>query len=66
METYKIIRFFQNGGPRTISRGNTLEEARAWCGNPETSSSTAKGKPAQKLTERRGPWFDGYDSEGKK
>jgi len=65
MDTYKIIRFFKNGGRRTISRGHTLEEARAWCGNPETSSSTAKGKPAQQLTERRGPWFDGYDSEGK-
>ena len=57
---YKIVRHFFNGTPRTIKTGLTLEEAQEHCQNPETSSSTAKGRPAKRLTEARGPWFDGY------
>lgn len=61
MTTYKIIRSYFKGGKRTIERGLTLEEAQAHCSNPETSSSTATSAKARRLTESRGPWFDGYD-----
>ena len=44
---YRIIRFRQNGKPRTIKNGLTLEEAQAHCSRDDT----------------RGPgWFDGYDT----
>ena len=59
--SYKIIRFFFNGGKRVIKRGPTLEQAQAHCSDPETSSTTAKGAAAKRRTKRRGPWFDGYD-----
>jgi hypothetical protein len=58
--SYEIIRFFKDGDSRTIKKGLTLEEVQAWCSHPETSSSTAQGKPAKNLTKRRGEWFDGY------
>ena len=65
MPTYKIIRnYFDDAEERhVIRRGLTLEEAQAHCKDPETSSSTAKSAAAVALTERAGPWFDGYDEE---
>ena len=62
--TYRIVRFFQNGPPHreVIASGYTLEEAQAHCSDPETSSKTAVGRAAQR-TNRRGPWFDGYERE---
>jgi hypothetical protein len=54
---YRIIRFRFNGSPRTIRQGLTLSEAQAHCRNPETSSTTAKGRNSRK----GGRWFDGYD-----
>lgn len=43
---YRIIRFRQNGNPRTIKSGLMLEEAQAHCSSEKT----------------HGPgWFDGYD-----
>ena len=43
---YRVIRFRQNGKPRTIKNGLTEAEAQAHCERPDT----------------RGPgWFDGYD-----
>jgi hypothetical protein len=41
----------------------TEEEARAWCNDPETSSSTAKGKKAQAMFAKYGEWFDGYTED---
>lgn len=60
---YKIVRSFQRDGKqkRTIRKGLTLEEAQAYCADPETSSSTAKSAKMKRYTERNGPWFDGYD-----
>lgn len=62
--TYKVIRMFQGGhAPYTVKTGLTLEEAQAHCSDPETSSSTATGQDERFLTERYGPWFDGYEDE---
>ena len=66
MTTYRIVRFYKDAGrahPRTITRGLTLEEARAHCSDPETSSSTATTPEAKARTAKLGPWFDGYESE---
>jgi hypothetical protein len=60
---YKIVRMFQRGGKRTIKSGLTKEAAMFHCKSPETSSSTATGSKARKLTAQRGPWFDGWDEE---
>ena len=58
---YKIVRMFFEGYPdQIIKRGLTLEAARAWCRDPETSSSTAKSKHAQRRLEKYGEWFDGF------
>jgi hypothetical protein len=60
-ERYKIIRFFKNGGPRVIKKNLTLAEVHDHCGDPETSSSTAKSAKARRYTATHGPWFDGFD-----
>ena len=59
---YKIIRFYYNTNisKRTIQTGLTLEEAQGHCNDPETSSSTAIGAKAARITRRNGQWFDGY------
>ena len=62
-ESFKIVRFYQRGGKRTLRTGLTEAEAQAHCRNPETNSKTATSAKARKLTEQRGPWFDGYDRE---
>lgn len=63
---YKIVRFYRdnallNGDVRAT--GLTLEEAKAHCNDPETSSSTATSAEAREHTERYGEWFDGWDAE---
>ena len=63
MATYKIVRNYFNGRPRTIARGLTLEEAQAYCKDPETSSRTATSSAAKARTRRMGAWFDGYTEE---
>jgi hypothetical protein len=63
-EYYRIVRMFQGNYPsETITSGLTLEEAQAWCRDPETSSTTATSAEALELTERVGAWFDGYESQ---
>ena len=64
-DTYKIIRHYRNAGirRRAIKTGLTLEEARAHCSDPETSSRTATGATARARTRRLGAWFDGYEAE---
>lgn len=56
--TYAIYRHYLKDGKVFIKGGLTLEEARAHCSDPETSSKTAT-KPDLS----RGPWFDGFDEE---
>lgn len=60
---YKIVRFYFKGGKRIINTGLTLEQAKTHCGNPETSSRTAKTARAKSVTRRNGPWFDGYTED---
>lgn len=64
-DTYRIVRMYfeRPGRNRTIARGLTLDEAQAHCKDPETSSRTCTKYENRKRTERRGPWFDGYDRE---
>ena len=62
-EKYKIVRMYFNGGSRTIETGLTLEQAQEHCRDPETSSKTATSYAARKRTERKGPWFDGYEKQ---
>ena len=66
MEGYCIVRFYQKTSlsPRkVIRRGLTLEEAQAWCQDPETSSSTCTSSAGRAHTDEHGPWFDGYTEE---
>jgi len=61
---YKIVRQFKArewNRTRVIRTGLTLEQAQAWCRDPETSSSTCKGWHKRKYSEVVGPWFDGYE-----
>ena len=58
---YKIVRYYFREYPkRTIKSGLTLEQAQKHCADPNTSSSTATSAKAKRLTQQRGPWFDGY------
>jgi hypothetical protein len=64
MQTYTITRLFRDSPRRrVVKRGLTLEEARAHCSNPETSSSTCTSAEGTRRTERFGPWFDSYSAE---
>lgn len=63
MDTYKIVRMYFRGGRRTIDTGMTLGEAKAHCGNPETSSRTATSAAARARTRKMGDWFDGFERE---
>jgi hypothetical protein len=64
-EKYKIVRFYKDRHPnkRTITTGLTLEQAQAWCNNPETSSSTCTNKAGKARTRKLGDWFDGYTTD---
>lgn len=64
MDKYKIVRRCRDrAGLKTIKRGLTLEEAQAYCRDPETSSRTAVSAAARRRTERHGAWFDGYEHD---
>lgn len=64
MTTYKIVRMFANSWARpVIETGLTLEEAKAHCQDPQTSSRTATAAWAVALTTKSGPWFDGFEEE---
>ena len=62
MDTYKIIRQFQNRESSEIEWGLSLEEAQLHCSNPETSSCTTTRR--SDLTRQYGHWFDRYEKEG--
>ena len=64
---FKIVRNFYEVYPdKTIKRGLTLEEARAWCKDPETDSRTAKSKEAHKILRKYGEWYDGFAEDKKR
>lgn len=59
-----IVRtYFEQRPPRIKARGLTLEEAQAWCKDPETSSRTAIAPAAKLHTKKYGQWFDGFTEE---
>lgn len=60
---WRVVRFYQRGGSRTIRRALTRRQAMAWCSDPETSSSTATGSAARARTAKLGPWFDGFRAD---
>ena len=60
---YRIVRFYFSAGinRRTIKTVSSEVAAQLHCGNPETSSSTCKGKVGRARTRKLGKWFDGYE-----
>jgi hypothetical protein len=71
MNTYKIVRFYQNDRPSRVQRKNlTLEQAQLHCEDPETSSMTARAPRGCDQNEatiarwnaKQKHWFDGYTS----
>lgn len=60
--SYAIVRGYFRGGRRVIRRNLTLNEAQAYCRDPETSSRTCKKASNVRRTVVHGPWFDGYES----
>jgi hypothetical protein len=60
---YRIIRFYESANirRRIIDSGLTLEQAKAHCSDPETSSSTCTKAAGKARTKRLGRWFDGYE-----
>ncbi len=60
MTSYSVMRFFQHGPSEVIAKDLTLEEAIEHCNDPDTSSRTCTTDEGRKLTDARGPWFDGY------
>lgn len=64
VQTYRIRRMYFLEHPSRIQEaGLTLEQAQAWCRDPETSSSTATSEAALAHTAKFGAWFDGYEEE---
>ena len=73
MKTYSIVRFYEDPDRenKVIRTGLTLEEARKWCEDPETSSYSATppkgcGDDDRKIVRwhrAQKHWFDGFRSE---
>lgn len=64
MTTYTVYRkFFNDVDTVTVETGLTLEEARARCKDPETSSRTCKDPENVARTEEFGPGFECYDED---
>jgi len=61
-EHYQVVRmFFEERDPVVVAKFMTLDEAQAWCRDPETSSSTATSAEAVARTAELGAWFEGYE-----
>ena len=60
LNTYRLVRCYFNGDKIDLDSGLTLDEAQAWCNDPETSSRTCEGAEAKRRSLERGPWFDAY------
>jgi len=61
--TYSVVRYFAKGGNETLHTCLSLEDAKAHCEDPETSSRTCTSREGLALAAQRGPWFDGYVKE---
>lgn len=66
MATYKIVRFYQDPDKAsyTVVTGQTEEQAKRHCSDPESNSQTATSQEARDRTALYGAWFDGYLPEG--
>ncbi len=65
-DTYKIRRFYRDNNElsgETVAEGLTIDQAHAWCENPDTNSKTAIGYLETKRTQEHGPWFEGFEKE---
>ena len=61
---YKITRLYENWQTdENIETGLTLEEAKAYCKDPETSSRTCTTTEGIRRTEVFGNWFCSYEEE---
>ena len=64
MALYAIVRHYFDPPSgilrRVIATGLDLEQAQAWCADPETSSKTCTKPHNRRRTKKLGPWFDGY------
>lgn len=72
MNTYKIIRIYQDGRkPRLQRTGLSLKQAQEWCQDAETSSMTARKprgcdqdeKQIQRWHDKQRHWFDSYTED---
>lgn len=63
MTTYKIVRHYRDHDSEIVREGLTLDEVRAHCRDPESSSNTCTSDEGRQRTADRGPWFDGYTEE---
>jgi len=61
--TYTVNRLFANGAREELVVNLTLEEARAFCSDAESSSRTCTLQYLIELTRVKGPWFNGYTEE---
>lgn len=64
-DKYKVIRTYFDAEfrHRTIRTGLTLEQAKAHCRDPETSSETCKRAENVLRTKQCGLWFDCFEPE---
>lgn len=62
-DTYSITRLYMHGSCCEIKTGLTLEQAQAYCRDPETSSRTCSEAAGIRRTQQFGPWFDSYEKE---
>lgn len=63
---YKIVRFYAGNKVKHTVRGKTglyLEEAKAHCKDPETSSKTCTTAAGRKRTRQFGEWFEGWTED---
>lgn len=64
MTFYTITRYYRAGHPsETVETGLTIDEAKAHCNDPETSSATATSQEAFERTLAKGAWFHGFTEE---
>ena len=70
MALYRIVRMYQDPNKRAHGvrgmSGLYLEEAQAHCQDPETSWKTCTTAAGRRRTRQHGPWFDGYEEEGRR
>lgn len=63
-KTYKIVRLYRDSGERKVLKtGLSIEEAKEWCSDTETSSATCELPQNIKHTEDNGFWFDVFYTE---